>query len=335
METRNRWLARALAGLLLGVAVYALLAAVADVRALGDAFAAMRWRVLGLALALVTTAFVLRALRWRIYLHRLGVLEPVGEEALGFASGFLMGIVSGKSGQVVKAYFLRRTVGLPLRVSVPAVFAERVSDVVSLGLLLATGLALDPRGSLLCDLLALASLAALLAAFASRPLARLAVRLLSRIRRFRPHADAMLAGHARLREQMHPRLLLAPGLIGLSAFFFEALALHVLLVAGLGVAFPLGAAILALALTDLAAMLSLLPGGLGAAEGSMVVLLHLEGVPLAEATAATVLFRLCTLWYSLLLGAAATGALHLLHLGGKARRPPAQGSKDETGSRGP
>lgn len=334
-ETRSRWLPRVLAAALLGGAVYAALAAVADVRALGEALSGMRWRVAGLALALVTAAFVLRALRWRVYLHRLGVLEPVGEEALGFASGFLMGIVPGKSGQVVKAYFLKRTVGLPLRVSIPAVFAERVSDVVSLGLLLATGLALDPRGSVWSDLVALGLLAALLAAFASHTLARLAVRLLTRFRRFRAHGDEMLAGHARLRTQMHPMLLLPPAVIGLSGFFFEALALHVILVEGLGVPLPLGGAILVLALADLAGMLSLMPGGLGAAEGSMVVLLLVQGVPLAEATAATLLFRLSTLWYSLLLGALATGVLHLLHADGPTAKLPAQASKDETGSRGP
>lgn len=334
-ENRRRWRVRAFLGVLLAGAVYAILAAVADVRELGGALVELRLRSVAVALALVSAAYVLRALRWRLYLHRLGVLEPVGEEALGFASGLLMGLAQGKGGQVVKAYYLHRTAGLPLSVSVPAIFAERVSDTASLGILLALGLALDPRGSVWGDLLALALLAGLLAAFASRMLARAGARLLSRLRLFRHRAEELLAGHERLRAQIHPRRLAAPAAIGLSSFLFEALALQVLVAEGLGLALPFPSAILVLALTDLAGMLSLLPGGLGAAEGSMVVLLHLEGIPLPQATAATLLFRLCTLWYSLALGAAATSALHLLHRGRPASKPPAQGSKQERGSRGP
>lgn len=334
-RTRPRWLLRAVVAALFALAVYAALAVVTDVRALRGAVAGMRWPALGLAVALVTAAFTLRALRWRIYLHRLGVFEPAGEDALGFASGFLMGFASGKGGQVVKAYYLRRAVGLPLGVSVPAIFAERVSDVVSIGLLLIVGLAVDPRGGTWGDVLAPLAFFALLSAFASRKLARKAAPLLARLPRMRGREAELLAGHERLRGEMRPRRLAGPAVVGLAAFLFEALALHVILTLALGVELGVGSAILVLAITDIAAMASLMPGGVGAAEGTLVVLLSLEGVALPVATAATLLFRLSTLWYSLLLGVLATGALHLLHRGPGAAARPTQGSKEETGSREP
>jgi uncharacterized protein (TIRG00374 family) len=48
--------------------------------------------------------------------------------------------------------------------------------------------------------------------------------------------------------------------------------------------------------------LSMLPGGIGAAEGSMTSLLLLIQVPKALATTATIIIRICTIWFAVLLG---------------------------------
>jgi uncharacterized protein (TIRG00374 family) len=45
-----------------------------------------------------------------------------------------------------------------------------------------------------------------------------------------------------------------------------------------------------------------MPGGLGGSEASMIVLLRISGVPLPLAVSATLLIRLATLWFAVLLG---------------------------------
>ncbi len=55
----------------------------------------------------------------------------------------------------------------------------------------------------------------------------------------------------------------------------------------------------------LAGAISSLPGGLGGSEATMIALLSLCGVPLPIAISATVLIRLATLWFAVLLGVAA------------------------------
>jgi uncharacterized protein (TIRG00374 family) len=48
--------------------------------------------------------------------------------------------------------------------------------------------------------------------------------------------------------------------------------------------------------------LSMLPGGLGAAEGSMSALLHAQGLKTADANLVTLVVRGATLWFAVLLG---------------------------------
>lgn len=64
-------------------------------------------------------------------------------------------------------------------------------------------------------------------------------------------------------------------------------------------------ALFVFAISMLAGALSLTPGGLGSTEGVMVGLLLWHGVPLPEATAATLLIRATTLWFAVMLGSAA------------------------------
>jgi uncharacterized protein (TIRG00374 family) len=51
--------------------------------------------------------------------------------------------------------------------------------------------------------------------------------------------------------------------------------------------------------------ISFLPGGLGGTEATMIALLVAHGLPLPESVAATLVVRLATLWFAIVLGLAA------------------------------
>lgn len=55
--------------------------------------------------------------------------------------------------------------------------------------------------------------------------------------------------------------------------------------------------------------LSFLPGGLGGTEATMILLLGLAGISTADAGAATIILRLATLWFAVLIGVVATAGL--------------------------
>jgi len=257
----------------------------------------------------------LRWLRWNYYLRVLGVhgVSQVSS-ALVFFSGFAMGLTPGKSGEVTKSYWLREIVGperAPLARTAPIVFAERLVDGIAMLLLATSGLISFQFGAL--ALLGVAALACLaVGLIQARPLVHAILNVLEARPRSSRLGTILKTVYDSARELLTwPRLALAVG-IGIVSWAGECLALYVILL-GLG-ARPslelLNQATFALAAGSLVGSASLLPGGIGAAEGTVAAVLDLvAGQPRDIAAAATLLIRVCTLWFGVALGAVSLLAL--------------------------
>lgn len=264
--------------------------------------------VLGLGLAALN--YAVRFLKWQYYLRLLAIELPLVDSVLIFFSGFALTVTPGKIGEVLKSYLLRESRGVPVARSAPIVLAERLTDLVSLLLLsllgasawmtaehrylvlvgfglclvLLVGLAWHRLGHWVLDLVALL------------PPRRITSALVPRLRTFYDAAHALL----------RPGPLLVATAISALAWFCECLALYVV-ARGAGVA---SASLLLCtfiyALMTVAGALAFVPGGLGVTEGGMAVLLaQLGGVARPTAVAVTLLIRVLTLWFAVLLGVGA------------------------------
>ena len=260
----------------------------ADFGKLGSALAGFRWELFPAVLALTSLGYLLRFVRWQMYLVRIGVEVPAGRSLVIFLAGFAMTLSPGKVGEVLKSVLLRRAYGTPVHRSAPVVLAERVTDV--LGTVVVAGIAALWAGAGSRWPLVLAGLAVAVAAVAA-----LRLPLPRRLERLRAARDTALALHT-------PGLLAAMSAVATVAWACEAGA-AILCVKGLGLDVAAASAAVAYALGNLAGSLSLLPGGLGVAETSMTGLLRaLSGTSAAGAAAATVLIRIATLWYAVAVG---------------------------------
>jgi uncharacterized protein (TIRG00374 family) len=173
--------------------------------------------------------------------------------------------------------------------------AERLTDVAGLVLLGGLGVTALPRGPLLLGGIALA-LVALVVVLQTRAVGRsvrrlLPARLVEPVRSFVHSGRALLA----------PRALAVALALSLVSWFFECVAFGLIL-EGLGVALPLRAATFVYAFGQLAGAVSMLPGGLGVAEGSLTALLVGLETSLPDAAAATLLVRGATLWLAIAVG---------------------------------
>jgi glycosyltransferase 2 family protein len=268
--------------------------------------------------------YVLRWLRWNYYLRVLGVSGvDRTSSALVFLSGFAMGLTPGKSGELTKSYWLREIAGAeraPLARTAPIVFAERLVDGIAMLLLASTGLITFRFGGL--ALLVVAALAAAaVAVIQARPLVHSMLRALEARPRARRAAELIETAYDSARELLTwRRLVLAVG-VGMLSWGGECLALYVILL-GLGAPSSLelvNQSTFALATGSLVGSASLLPGGIGAAEGTVAAVLDLVArQPRDVAAAATLLIRVCTLWFGVALGAVSLVVL--------ARRLVAQGA---------
>ncbi|MFZ3223540.1 MAG: lysylphosphatidylglycerol synthase domain-containing protein, partial [Rugosibacter sp.] len=97
---------------------------------------------------------------------------------------------------------------------------------------------------------------------------------------------------------------------GLAAWGLTSLAFVYLLVQ-LKINLPILAAIAIYPLAMLAGAASMLPGGIGSVEATIVVVLSLYGVSVGVATLAAIGIRLATIWFSVVCGFIALAILEL------------------------
>ena len=243
--------------------------------------------------------YLLRFLRWSMYLRALDINVPLRVSLPVFVAGLALSITPGKVGELLKSVWLSQRSGVPVATSAPAVVMERLTDVISVALLGLTGVLLLPTamavviGAILVMGLGLGLLAA------SR-YGAMALRL-PVLRRWQ---EPLAQSQDGLQRLMSPRLLTAAVALGGLAWAAEGVALWVIIV-GLGEWVAPGVALPISAAAALVGAVTALPGGLVGFEGSMVALLGQAGLSATAAALATLLTRLATLWLAVLIGLAA------------------------------
>jgi uncharacterized membrane protein YbhN (UPF0104 family) len=258
------------------------------------------------AFGLALVNYLLRFLRWALYLKLMGISVPLPVSMLVFLGGLAMTITPGKVGELVKCYLLRDRAGIPVPASIPVVLMERVTDLLSVVLMGLAGLFLLPPVLSLSLLLALAALAASLYVFSAGHTDRLLAFPL--IRRWQ---DEIREARQGIRALSRPWPMAAALALGLAAWISEGLALKIVL-KGLGadvsvlLSFPVyaGSVLMGAATT--------LPGGLIGTEGAMVAILQQIGAERDIAATGTLIVRVATLWFAVAIGMVALGCLHWL-----------------------
>jgi uncharacterized protein (TIRG00374 family) len=296
--------------LAVGLAVallYGAIALLGDVRALRATLSGFAWWTFAAALALSLGNYFLRFFKWDFYLRLLGIRDvPLAESFCIYVAGFSMSVTPAKAGEVFKSALLASARAHPIARTAPIVIADRLTDLISLIAMVALGGLLFPGGWIVA-LAASALVVGLMLFVLVRPLGEWAISLTERFALGRRFAPKIRDAYEALRILASPKALLLPTAISALAWALEALGLWVILV-GLGTPVPLSLAAFVYATATLAGAVAMLPGGVGGAEITMISLLVAlsHGAILTPAAkAGTLLCRLATLWFAVVLGALA------------------------------
>ncbi|MGQ9368826.1 lysylphosphatidylglycerol synthase transmembrane domain-containing protein [Azospirillum sp. ST 5-10] len=261
--------------------------------------------VVGGMLGLSLVNYALRTLRWRLFEERLGIHVPPVRTALYFAAGFALTATPGKIGEALRLWLLEKRHGVPYTRSAPLLIGDRVADANSVAALCLVGFAVFADQAWIGAVLLaglVAGNAALMRPAALEALVGVAFRLLGR-RGARLFAGARTALRRNVRL-FAPRLFLTTLVLGCLGWLAESLAFHWLLTA-FGTGTTLAESVFIFAFSMLVGAVSMLPGGLGGTEATMVALLVATGTDPATALAATAVIRLTTLWFAVVVGFAA------------------------------
>lgn len=303
-------------GLLLGLVVVLALGLAADLPRLLDSLRQWQWAYLPVVLLAVLSNYGLRFWRWHYYLAIIGIKDISWSDSLTvFLAGFTLTMTPGKLGEVLKSVLLKQLNDTPVSYSAPLVLAERLTDVLAMVLLAALGLGAFQVGTQ-GVVIALAVCLSTIFVIQQR---RLSMQLLDMAGRL-PFLGRFAGLACNLYESsfllLRWRPLLAAALLATAAWFGECLAFF-LVILGLGIPPHLTLLLQATfiyAIASLLGAMSFLPGGLGATEGSMAILLmQISGLSKDPAIAATLLVRFATLWFAVFLGLVALTLFQLRH----------------------
>jgi uncharacterized protein (TIRG00374 family) len=259
------------------------------------------WPAVLAAGALSLFNYVMRVVRWRLYLSRLGHVLPWRFVSLTFMAGFAFTLSPGKLGEMVRARYYQPR-GIALSAVTGAFFVERLLDLLVMILLAAAVLAeLKAYQNFLW--VAVALVGGLLACVALLPWAELSQRM-----SLKTHHGLMSAVQSVVKMFVSARQFLSPGILalgmacGLLAWSAEAVGLKVVadVIAPVHLSIPAAMGIYSIAI--IVGALSFLPGGLGSTEAVMAALLVAHGYQMPQAILLTLICRLLTLWLAVLIG---------------------------------
>jgi glycosyltransferase 2 family protein len=271
-----------------------------------DALEHYAWATAAGALTLAAINYLLRFLKWELYLRRLGVRIPIRDSFGIFLSGFSLTVTPGKIGEVLKSYLLREAHGVPMARTAPIVVAERLTDLVALASLALIGVGALAGGERIAWV-ALALVGVAVAVVASERLAHAVINLVGAMPGVGKLAPKLREFYGATKELLAPAPLILATLLSIVAWLCECVAFWLVLRGFAGADASLKLCTFIYATMTIAGALSFLPGGLGVQEIGMVKLLiaQAHGVSEPMAAAATFVTRLCTLWFAVIIGVVA------------------------------
>lgn len=253
--------------------------------------------VLGLSLF----NYALRWARWHWLLRDAGHAVPAGRSLLMYIAGFAFTATPAKAGEAARAAYLHGE-GVPVARTISLLYIERLLDLIAVALL-----AIGAVGLWTGSVTETVIVAGVFLLF---------VLLLTNRRLVVWFRGLLAGGHpGRIRTWLEELLrcietllrarVLAGGLaIGIIAWGAEGIGLALILLAlDAQVSTELAVGIYAAAMVGGA--ITLLPGGLGGAEAVMIGALLKAGTGAVVASVATVICRVATLWFAVVLGALA------------------------------
>jgi uncharacterized protein (TIRG00374 family) len=286
--------------LISGVVIYAAIIFFSDPTSLTQVLGQFPKTIVLWVLLLSLVNYLLRFLRWQCYCAAIDASVPLRESAAIFATGLTMCISPGKVGEFLKAYLLERSANVPFGRGAAIVLAERITDVTAIVLLTLMGTIALTRGRpILLGTILLLSLSVI--TLCSKTLRHSVLRWVARYRRLTRLTSAVDLVGTELSKLMSASWFLLGVLVALGAWAAEGLGLHLILL-GMGIKMDLPQVLSIYALSTFIGAASTLPGGIGPTEASLTTLLLLREVPLSTAGPATVLIRVCTLWFAVAIG---------------------------------
>ena len=296
---------RIIYSLVFGALVYLGLSIYANLNELLIAFGQFKWLVFPLVLFFSFCNYTARFLKWEYYTRILGIKIERKLNFLIFLSSFIMAITPGKVGEVFKSYLLKEQNGTSISRSAPIILAERITDFLSLILLSLIGAFMFGYETKLIIFTGVFFIL-LIILISSKRISYSVIGYFEKFKSFSKISHKVHTAYDSIYQMVRFKGLMVTLLLSIISWFFECTGFYIV-INSFGVEnlihVNIFAATFIYGFATIAGAVTMLPGGLGATDASIAFLLvSLQNAAQNIAVAATLIIRVATLWFAVLVG---------------------------------
>lgn len=317
--------------LFLAILIYGVFLFYAEYKGVAFNLKSLNWTYIPVIVLSVLAAHSLALLRWIFLLRKLKKEIPWKKNLKIYLSSWAMFFAPAKSGELVKGFFLKKLYAVPYKESMPVIFIEMLTDLVSVVLFSLLGvyffkiLPLNKTIILFLVVVVLIILALMLLSFKTG--VSWVIDRLKKVSFLKKRMEELEQMYLTAGYLTRPGILIVSLLLGMGFWFFFGLVLYFLFYA-FGVKLTILVPVAIFCLSTLIGFLSFIPAGIGVMEASTFVLLISQGVPETIAAVGLVLARIFTLWLGVAMGLFSLGSLNKELI--KERSAEGEKSKDST-----
>jgi glycosyltransferase 2 family protein len=300
----SRYKKKIIFSIVFGALVFLGLSIYANFNELLIAFSQYKWIMFPVVLLLSFCNYIMRFLKFDYYLKVLDIKTEKKMSFLIFMSSFIMSITPGKIGEVFKSYLLKEHYKTPISKSAPIVIAERITDFISLVILSLIGALIYGYGKGLIIGIGL-FFVFILVIISSKTISYKIISLFEKFRFFSKISQKVHIAYDSIYQMVQIKELIITVFLSIFAWFFECLGFYLVL-NGFGIEnvvyVSIFVATFIYGFATIAGAVTMLPAGLGATDASITGLLILLQIPKNISVASTLIIRVATLWFAVIVG---------------------------------
>lgn len=301
-KNKHRLVSKLLTGLMFGVLVLVVFLLYGDLDEVSEVIVSFPVSAILLAIVLTLLSYLLRFVKWHFFLTNLKIPVSMKDSFQIFFIGLSMSITPGKVGELLKSYLLKKVSNVGMLHSAPAVFVDRITDMIAMLLLVLIGSTIFTVGYSSLILLVVV-IVFLIFVLRSKKLSLFLIKMITSTKLLSKQKENIMLMYESAYALLKLRSLVIATAVSVLAWFMECLALYVL-IKSVPLDLTIIHSIFIFSVGTVAGALSMLPGGLGVAEGSITGMFIYFGVERSMSVSIALIIRIVTLWLGVLIGLA-------------------------------
>lgn len=252
------------------------------------------------SLLYIIISLILKFIRWHIYLKQLEIKIDLKNSVLIFLSGLIMSISPGKVGELLKSYLIKDRFNVPKSKTFPVILAERISEFISLVIITIIGIFIY-NFDISKIFIPIVLIILIFVLFLNQSLKDRLLQYLSRSSFLKSRINKIDLFHSSIVELFKPIIFIKIQILSLLAWLAEFYAFYIIVsIFDENISYYFATFVYSISM--IIGAISMLPGGIGTTEASLVYQLIKNGILESSAITVTFVIRIVTLWFSVLLG---------------------------------